>query len=265
MRIPHFNKNCIFWDVAHIFLLGVARELLGSVLVLWAETGALQKWVLKTYVRDITRTRDGMDEGFKYLWAHCRQWCARHGMSCRGRLPFSLDKLSRQSKGHWPCIANSVKAMQVKNMLYWLADIAPEFQGRDDESYNYGTSAVVEAALWSAATWFHTLLTARSKTWLDGDECAKARTAGATFLKAYQWLSFVLQGEALFRVKPKFHYLAHIVEDTSNMNPISYMCLDMESFLGTMKKTGKGTHARSIMHRTVQRYLSFLHVRWANR
>ena len=263
MQIPHFNKNCVFWDVAHVFLLGVMRDLLGSVLVLWAETGALQAWIRKTYGVNLSKTRAGSDEGFKYLWAHCKRWCARHNMPCRGRSPFVLAKMSRMSMKDWPKLPNCVKAMHVKNMLYWLADLAPQVESYNE--YDAASSSIVEACLWSAATWFHTILSAQSKMWLDRKEFDTARFAGQVFLKSYQWLSCFFQAVFLFKVRPKWHYLAHIMDDTSTMNPVSYMCLDMESFLGIIKKIGKGTHARNILYRTVQRYTAFLQTRWANR
>ena len=107
---------------------------------------------------------------------------------------------------------------------------------------------------------------ARAGTLLTSEEAVQIRASGRIFPLLYQSLAEQAEasGACLWKVRPKLHYFAHVVEDvwTSRENPGRLDTFDWESFVGKIKKIASKTHRATVSKRTLQRYLLFLACRW---
>ena len=118
--------------------------------------------------------------------------------------------------------------------------------------------------LWAMSNYEHALRSADGRTWMGGSLQKRAVQCSWLFMASYQWLSGHYAENFLFRIRPKFHYFAHIhaMMVQFGFNPAAACCLDAESFNGLVKQLAKCTHAKTTGLRSLQRYIDYLHVRW---
>ena len=98
------------------------------------------------------------------------------------------------------------------------------------------------------------------------EEASKVQQQGRSFLLSYQTLAEEAYStwQALWKLRPKIHYFAHMVEEWPSTleNPGRCDTFDWESFIGTIKAIGAKTHRKTIAHRTCQRYMLLLACKW---
>lgn len=67
------------------------------------------------------------------------------------------------------------------------------------------------------------------------------------------------RGVVLYKLRPKHHYLWHIIDDLgSGINPRWMSCFAEEDLLGKLKKIGLKVHKNTSMRRMLERYLLYL-------
>ncbi len=74
------------------------------------------------------------------------------------------------------------------------------------------------------------------------------------------------RGKVLYKLRPKHHYLWHIIDDLrSGINARWMSCFAEEDLLGKLKKIGLKVHKNTCMHRMLERYLLYLKRRITHR
>lgn len=265
LLIPGLQKQHVFFDVSHVLYLGIARDAIASVAVLLAETGALQQWIRKSFGVELPMTLDGLDEQLRWLNVAFKRHVALDGRdgAARGRNPFTLKALGRKGPNDFPELPSWLKASRCKKIAEFFAKLVPvaaeSLAESDRDEYD-----MLVACTWALADVQACLEHAESRTWLVGELKTRAEQTLWLFMASYQWLAQRRAGNALFKFRPKLHYLAHIYFHLRDfgMNPFAACCLNAESFNGLVKRLARGTHARSCAERTLHRYIDYLYVRW---
>ena len=89
------------------------------------------------------------------------------------------------------------------------------------------------------------------------------------FLQRYQILASISEQKLthLYKIKPKFHHLQHLLDWVVKfrINPGRFSCWSDEDFLGKLKRIARSCNGRAQMLRTMQKYISYLAVRWGQR
>ena len=107
-----------------------------------------------------------------------------------------------------------------------------------------------------------------SGRFLDREQIDRAQHAGNAFLQTYMKLAHIAyeEGQCLWKLKPKFHYMNHRIDDLSNgWNPRFLHAFMDESFMGYMSRLAKGCHRRTVLLRGLERYIVTLARRWQKR
>ena len=73
-----------------------------------------------------------------------------------------------------------------------------------------------------------------------------------------------------FQLVPKIHIWAHVVHELKQaasfshpvLNPLAYSCQCDEDFVGKICALSRATHARTLHHKTLQKYRLNLALRW---
>ena len=98
------------------------------------------------------------------------------------------------------------------------------------------------------------------------EEASKVQQQGRSFLLSYQTLAEEAYStwQALWKLRPKIHYFAHMVEELPSTleNPGRCDTFDWASFVGRIKAIGAKTHCKTIALRPCQRYMLCLSYRW---
>ena len=115
-------------------------------------------------------------------------------------------------------------------------------------------------AVWSANNVVSLLQTAG--IFLSPMEDEQRKTIGKYFLQLYVRLArkALDDGQRLFRVRPKFHLLLHLLEDKrpSKQNPAHCSCWMDEDYIKKVMRVKKLTHRRTAALRCLQRWLMAL-------
>jgi hypothetical protein len=176
---------------------------------------------------------------------------------------FSLKLVGLQSASEkvFPILSSRVKGAKVKILLKWLANMATKARTVDDSGAAANRQLLLLGLVGfvqecDRAGLFFTEETKNHATW-----CAR------TFLLAYQREAERDHGRPLFKMRPKVHYLAHLVDFMVRTaeNPGTCDTWDWENFRGRIKKVCRNTHRSTASHRTVQRYLLLMAIRWRRR
>jgi hypothetical protein len=77
----------------------------------------------------------------------------------------------------------------------------------------------------------------------------------------------VSAGEASYKLRPKFHYFAHVVLELpfKRENPRRYDLFGAEDFIGKMKCLAKTCDRRTVMRRIADRYIFVVSHDWFKR
>ena len=100
---------------------------------------------------------------------------------------------------------------------------------------------------------------------LSDDEIARARQHGQTYLLCWQKLSYhaIEAGIPCYRLRPKMHYVAHIMDQLSSKeNPRTLSNFLNEDLMGRIVKMAKRQHRLTMVRRTSELYVLSLQFRW---
>lgn len=91
---------------------------------------------------------------------------------------------------------------------------------------------------------------------------ARAQESGRIFLLSFAAMArhYIDIGEARYKLRPKLHYIDHILENLTNrQNPRVLSNFLDEDFMGKIVKLARKQHRSCVISRTLQLYL--VHVR----
>ena len=98
---------------------------------------------------------------------------------------------------------------------------------------------------------------------LSADDAAAAQRSGKLFLRSYSFLASeaLAEGRALFKLRPKIHYLSHVIYDClPTLNPRFAQNFLDEDFVGKVVKAAALCHPRTVPLRCLQR-IKFAYIR----
>ena len=118
---------------------------------------------------------------------------------------------------------------------------------------------------WSAAEVVY--ITDHAGLLLDDATAKHLQYAATLHVLSFAWLANATFGSYLYRPKPKWHYFEHLMEKCVRFkyNPQGWACWGEESFLAKVKCLGQKSHGKSMLLRSLQRYLLCLGMRWEAR
>lgn len=118
---------------------------------------------------------------------------------------------------------------------------------------------------WGAAEVIY--ITDHSDLLFDDATAQRLRYAGTLHVLCFAWLANATWGAFLFKPKPKWHYFEHMLEFAVQwkLNPRGWACWGEESFLAKVKCLGQRCHGKTMLLRSLQRYLLCLGMRWETR
>ena len=232
MDLPGFSLRLLAPDLLHIFHIGVARDLIGSALRVLTLTN-----VLFAGRTQVLRLRTATDRLLDFV--------QHHGYH------LSIKKLTTKNLGFggkkFPEI--HCKGYDAFVILRWL--VAETQQAPRNHS-------LLCAALWTADS-FMSVLTHGGR-FLTNEEIQHKCCIGDVFCRIYMTLASraMTARRFLWRVRPKFHLLQHVLLDQSCFN-VTYMStwLD-EDFLKHAMAIKKKVHRKTATRRTLERWLAGL-------
>ena len=248
VQVPGFRLETAWSDMMHDMYLGVAGDAIANSLVEIWEYGLLRSNNGEPYAEPIA--------AFKHVQLDMQMWFRQRGLSPPPH-QFNLAVLGRNSYQNPPELSSKFKAAQVKQLVPWLADFAGRFA---HVGYRHQVRATL---LWSLARYIQVL--DEAGRWMQDDEIASAMSAGELFLDCFSELAaLALQAnEALWKIRPKLHYMCHSVADlASGWNCRFDHCFMDEDFVGKMASLGRQCHRRTASLRILQRYVTFQSQRW---
>ncbi len=94
----------------------------------------------------------------------------------------------------------------------------------------------------------------------------RAPSSGRMFLLCYADMARywnVDKGEARYKLRPKLHYIDHILEDlASRENPRLLSNFLDEDFMGKLVKLARMQHRSAVVPRTLQLYIAHIREMW---
>lgn len=252
LGIPGITYDVLWRDLMHNFHLGIARDLIGSLVTAWNESGVLVQWCVQ----------QGLDTSKPHVQLHWafRQWCKRLGVQSDGINWFAPTSLGRWVKSMLPELNSKVKAARVKPIVMFLQHVSLQMP------VLHTWVPVANQCIFGAARFLEILDCAGM--WLTHGERARAVRAGRAMLVSYQWLAkkACRLRLRLWHLRPKHHYVDHQLLDVSTgVNIKALMCFGAEDFMGCVKRLGSGCHANTLTERLPLRYIQFLGARWQKR
>ena len=228
-KLRGFDQKMVQIDFMHTFQLGVCQDLIGSI------------------IKILCRTR-GMFPGhtialrLNQLFAEIKAWARENGQQ------ISLKRLRKNtlswSKG---CPVFKSKAADSTVFLRFLSEKLQREPPPPGSPYP-GLVAVA----WAADQLSGCLM--RADTFLTADEKHHTTVVANVFLTTYAGLASeaVERGEYYFKMRPKFHYLQHMLEDDrpSLRSPAWDHCFIFEDHIKHCIRM-----LRKVSHRTAERQL----------
>ena len=141
------NHKLVCWvcpgilpDVMHLVHLGVATDVVVSLLLDWS---------------DDTRFfgESSREKRLNQMWDSYRQWCESQGYSMSdraGRKLFSTAKLKPDGSGYTEISQKVMNASACRYIVFWLQDLAKQFAGwsDSDEDMNLTCAIVKSFVFW---------------------------------------------------------------------------------------------------------------------
>ena len=101
---------------------------------------------------------------------------------------------------------------------------------------------------------------------LSNAEIERARRSSQNYLLCWQAMSHhsIEEGTPFYRVRPKGHYIAHVIAQLSTKeNPRIFSNFLNEDLMGRIVKLAKKQHRLTMVMRTLELYALSLQFRWA--
>ena len=188
-RLVGFTRKLIAFDLLHILHLGVLRDLAGTALKLMVKKGS------NLYPGGTINKR------LYQLTLDLKAWCCERGVH------LSLTKIQKPTLG-WTANACPVLKAKGADTLAIVRFISFKF-----ETHPVAGFPGLVACIWAAVNFVGCLSAA--SIFLNECERATAYELGKLFLHSYLSLASecVSCGAYLFKVRPKLHFFAHMVDD----------------------------------------------------
>jgi hypothetical protein len=197
---------------------------------------------------------DSRDARFAAAYNDYSEWVRRQRLPSKARR-FKKDQWRKGSQ--YPSISQQVmKAAVLRSFQYYLLEACLRPEAMRTEV------GCMRAAMMREFVSADIVMRAAPK-FLEPSQRAKLIDHFEGALLAYNWLSNWAAGEnqRLYPMKPKCHALQHIAMDFG-VNPRRTMCYLDEDMVGRAKRIYNGCDGRTAPHRSLQRYLIVIGIRW---
>ena len=236
-----------FQDWAHITALGIYRDVIASVAIRWARRGGpLRPWLL---AEGLSCTN--VDSTLEALWCHVRFWFQRHGHTPPSANPTVMHKLKKNGDD-WAELPGWVKAIPTNLIVHALQSLCDSLNAHlgDARTSLHCSFKHIEIILWGICNANAIMDEAMesSRSWMSRQAAAEFCESMDRVLDSYNVLHQLHRDKGLFHVRPKHHYLRHIVEFVrrTRMNPKSLQTLSCETFLGKLKNCGRTSNGNPL-------------------
>ena len=231
-------------DVFHIFRLGIARNFIGSALVLLCFGG---------YFDDAPPY--GIEDRLGRAWANFMLWCAAHSVSPSGIRSFSKQKIHMPTMGTFPWVG--CKASDTILLLKWMRFFTNlKISAGDANSDLKLIAGACDNGLKFQGIYRHGI-------WLKNSCRGKLMANCQRFTTAYAKLaaSALRQNMQLFAMVPKFHSFDHVKVDLEPrngqivyLNPATWCCSMSEDFIGRVSRQSRRVSYIKVMESTLLAY-----------
>ena len=235
----------LFEDFMHDSPLGVALDLLGSVLFELAVEN-----VFGVPPGDITGWKNKIDWQLERAHLEFTNWCGSTGKE-QSQPTFKHLTLSMHTLTDWPVL--KAKAHNSTVVLEWLATATcHHISDERSEFRNYCVQNF-------AGTW-HLVQATKFPNWrLSDSQARQFELLRQRSLMAYEWLSKDSAAKSLYRykVRPKLHHFDHGLRRSvrSKVSPSVTYSFSPEDFMGLCARMSSRCHGSTIMRRGVARWL----------
>ena len=193
-----------------------------------------------------------------------KEFCRDHGYRCDIKR-FDEKTMGWEGPRDYPTIKSVIKGMQTKILCRFLCH---QTSIMISDGTDQRPDAQIRLELVGTFQRFIRILDS-SGGLLTEATARGAEMAGQRFIDIYQELAWVAfcKRKCLYKVRPKFHYLAHLIEWLPKFceNPAKLDLMAAEDFVGKVKAIARKCHASTVSLRVVERMLLFLGVRCASR
>ena len=232
-------------DPLHIFRLGIARNLIGSSVVLLCNKGFF----------DAEGDNYAVDSRLSRAWSNFALWCHANRVTTSGIRSFSRDKLHYKKNDSFPWVG--CKGSDSIHLLKWL-----EWFGRLhllDHPNSDELKLIVKAC--SNGLMFQGIH--RHGIFFTRDSCKRTIISSCKrFCHAYAELASLAHSEGLtlYSMVPKAHAFAHIYHGlesstgSATCNPALYDCSMSEDFVGQVARQSRRVSYRHTVQNTLLAY-----------
>jgi hypothetical protein len=201
---------------------------------------------------------DNTDVILGKLYFAFKRWCRQQKLECPPT-HFNLQSIGRSSQKQYPVLEGNVKASHVKPVLWFLAHVTCSLT----EVCDLFPAKLMASCCWGVTNFMAAISVPRHR--LPSDVAQHAHFAGLICLQTYQCLAqFNMNlpggGRCNYKLRPKWHCFAHVVFNLAlcNENPHCYKSLMEEDFMGKLTSLASMCHGKTVLDRTMQRYIVFL-------
>ncbi len=227
--LPGFRIEMLGLDILHIFHLGVGRDLVASA--------------IRVMCRSNIFSGRNLDQKLQYASGWLKTWAKQHHLS------LAIKKLTK-SNLNWK--SNEYPEAHCKGydcyvILKWL------ISGPLTSEHAAQIPDDISTALWAADSLMSVLM--NGDRFLTADELLHKQVIGLVFVRTYvQLASAALSNrERLWKMRPKFHLLHHMVLENRLHNPhftSTWMDEDaVKKFMVIKKKTHRRTSTERLLNR----------------
>lgn len=249
------GKASLFFrrDPFHIFRLGIARNFIGSVIIMYCGMGKFNN--------PGNRSKD-IKIRLELAWAHFELWFDTHGTAPGGIRSFSKDKLHYTTANSFPWIG--CKGSDTIILLKWLQFFTQFLLRHETDQEHSNTERIILDGVQAGLKWSQSMH--RHSVWLP-PACAKQLLASAhAFCASYARLADIsLRSKlTLFSMVPKIHSMLHFIADLRDAleqrspyiaNPATFDCSMNEDFIGRIARQSRRISIRNAERSVLQAYL----------
>lgn len=235
-------------DPFHIFRLGIARNFIGSTIVMLAHEGHFDD---TTDASESRALKARLERG----WASFALWCHTHRETPAGLRSFSIQKLHMPTQGSFPYIG--CKGSDTILLLRWLQ----WFTGLALISHPADNTLTLMLRGCQGGLSFQKIH--NHGLWLRRQCRFNIHRSIKTFLSAYGHLARIAQNKryTLYSMVPKAHALDHIADfiQRSNgneyvLNPCTFDCSMAEDYIGRLARQSRRVSAKNCVSNTLLAY-----------
>jgi hypothetical protein len=244
--IPGWRFEFVWTDIMHCIFQGFGQRVAGSVIVQLLLEGG---WGYTA--------GQAPNIALRRAWHDFKFWCSTQKVVA-SQTTFTRSRLSWNSRSEYPDMKG--KAWNCRCVLAWLADLTYA----RDRSLETNAAAPRRAVCWGLADICHLMDTAGGH--LSQSQVQRFQRGGRVALQAYNWLAndALSREVCLYAMKPKMHQFDHLIDEIADdkLNPALFWNFADESLLGDLKKIVAKCHRRTLVQRTMQKYMLRVRLRW---